>query len=197
MTVQSQSQGGDSVQLDQGSQGQSQAQMTQERVAVAGKEYSSLAELAKDYDALNKEFHKRNQSKPVQQESSSELEDAKRALKELGVVTRDELEAIEARRAQDSHIDAVLYRNPDLSERKDEIRELMSLSSNQNMAVEDVIAKYNLKPSNKLARAKSGGDIVGNMPQLNNEATKFADMTPEEQGKWLDGLGRPGYTIAK
>lgn len=195
MTVQSTDQGQDEkveVQSqDQGGQDQSQGQSVQEKVTVAGKEYDSLADLAKDYENLTKEFHKRNK------EESPEVKEMKDTLKQLGVVTTEDLEDLKAQQASEAKLSTILSRNPDLASKEQEIRDLMALPSNQGKAVEDIIVKYNLKSKDKLVRAKTAGSFVGDTVPKDDGPQKYGEMSKEERYKYLDSLGKPdGFRLA-
>ena len=79
-------------------------------------------------------------------------------------MTQDELEA-------KNRLEGILSSNPELSKFADFIK---TASTNENLAYEDVITKYWLSTSDKLAKAKSRV-----MPWNN---------TVEEKGKWVNDL---------
>lgn len=182
MTVQSDQDLTEAQSQDQGSQDPTQGQPVQEKITVAGKEYSSLGELAKDYESLNKQFHKKSQPE------DTEVLQAKEALKSLGVATLEDLQELQRKQADESKLQGIVMMNPDLGDKVEEIKDLMNLPKNQGKAIEDVIAQYGLKPSDKLIKAKSVGDFVGKPLSLEKKDKRVSDLSQEEKDKYIDNL---------
>jgi hypothetical protein len=198
MTVQSPDQGLNEVQPnDQGSPTEVQTPTEKATVTVNGTDYSSLEDIAKDYESLSKEFHKRNQAKPQPAEEPPEVAQARETLKSLGFVDKADLDSRESKMADELKLQAILLRNPDLTSKEGTLKELMSLPSNQGKAIEDIIVEFNLKPNDKLVKAKTSGPIVGKMNQPTNEVKNFRDLSKEEQSKYLDSLGKPGFSLSR
>lgn len=161
MTVQStKDQGGRAVQSDdQGGQTEDQVRNEQSEVKVAGKTYTSLEDLKKDYESLQKEFTKKTQeAKETSEqlpEESEELKQLKGTLKSLGFTTKEDVENFTVKAKEEAKIQAVLAHNPDLSDKEEEIKDLMNLPKNQGKSIEEVIIQYGLKSDDKLKRAKT------------------------------------------
>jgi hypothetical protein len=182
-TIQS-DQGGDAVQSDdQGSDNTEAQAYKQVEVKVAGKTYSSLEDMAKDYESLNKEFHKRNTTKPEPQvvRSDEQLDElgqiADLMMPELvkrGITTSDEMK-----------LQTLLAFNPDLKDREQELRDLANLSHNRDKAYEDIVAHYGFKSSDKLNRAKMQGDLRGEpLSKEVPQGKSITDMTDAEYEAW-------------
>lgn len=182
-TIQS-DQGGDAVQSDDQGSDNTEAQATKQvEVKVAGKTYSSIEDMAKDYENLNKEFHKRNTTKPEQQAPRSEEQ-----LNELGQIAdlmMPELVKRGITTSDEMKLQTLLAFNPDLKEKEQELRDLANLPHNKGKAYEDIVAHYGFKSSDRLARAKMQGDLVGQpVSKEVPQGKSITDMSDAEYEAW-------------
>lgn len=153
-----------SVQSDQGANVQPDqddnstdvhAQDGKTEVTVAGKSYSSLADIAQDYESLHKEFHKRNQEKSVSKEVPKDTASLEAALTELGFAKKADLDALQRKQHRENLVDS----NPQLKGKGD-LLEILE-RENPGVAIEDLIEKYGLAKKDKLRLAKSSGELMG------------------------------------
>lgn len=154
-------------------------------------------QLAESYKNLEKDYTKKSNElaqlkKPVTESTDSaddETQRAKEALKALGVVTDDELDArIEARekaREEQSRQKGEMIQffadNPHLVASREAIE---ALSKSESISPYDVATKYKFTSPDKLSRAKDG-EPTGSMPQkVKAQPKAIRDMSPAEYAAW-------------
>lgn len=185
--LQSQDQGGSTVQSDQGNQAQEDQGNSQSSYTVGGRTYKSMQELGQDYEKLQTKFTQVSQAakQPQAQSDVSENELDQIAdmlaprLTQKGFVSQDEMK-----------LQTLMSLNPDLKSREQELRDLSALPHNKSKAYEDIVAQYNLVPSDKLVRAKTSGEVRGEpIPKTQPQQKAVKDMDLPEYEKWRESQG--------
>lgn len=194
MTVQS-DQGDDVVQSDQGGQDAGKDQVT-----IAGRTYSNINELAKDYESLQKEFTKKSQSgttvvDPKADEAKKMVEAMMPFLKEAGIATREDLSS----REKDQRLEEITSSVPALAGKKELLQVLQE--KHPDKAIEDVIEMYGLAKKDKIAAAHSTGDFLGTTNRGSKElnANDIANMTSEQFAAFekKNGIGQKRMGMVK
>lgn len=127
-----------------------------------------------EYKKLQSDYTRKSQElaefkkQPAQQAQWDDPEQVKAYLRQQWFITREELEA-------QKKLDEVLNYNPELSKFADFIK---TAAQNENLAYEDVIQKYWLSTSDKLAKAKSRSLPWNNLEQPKDKWV--FDLTEEE-----------------
>lgn len=184
MTVQS-DQGDDIiVQSDQGSQDGDQGE-SQSTVTVAGRTYTNMSELAKDYESLQKKFTQKSQSgttveDPKAEEAKKMVEAMMPFLKEAGIATREDLTSREREKRLEELTDSI----PALAGKTELLKVLQE--KHPDKAIEDIVEMYNLAKKDKIAAAKGSGDFIGtsNRGIKDIKPEDFANMTSEQLAAW-------------
>lgn len=143
-------------------------------------------ELLKNYKELQGAFTKKTQTKDGANGESTAgngegAEEAKAFLLSLGFVTKDDIEAKEAQLSQDKKLEDFVTNNPNLAPFKEALR---AIGKTDNSAYEDLAVKYKFIAKDKLAAAKSGDDLMGEVATRTQKEKSVAEMTPKEYEDW-------------
>jgi len=145
--------------------------------------------LLETYKKLQWEYTKSRQEvseTKKQSELSTEDKAAIDFIKNNWFVTKDDLENLASSQKQASNLKEIIANNPDLKPFEWAIWEL---SRNNWIAPEDVIEKYGFKSKDKLAKAKSQGDI---MWTPNTAPKSIAEMSDKEYSDYKRKAGMWG-----
>ena len=119
----------------------------------------SWEQLVSNYKNLQAEFTRKTQELSKTKKESELSDDDKNAIEFLrknNFLTREDLEWYASQRQQETRLSEIISLNPELQSYEIAIKDL---SKSTWLAPEDVIEKYGFKSKDKLAKAKSQGDI--------------------------------------
>ena len=170
-------------------QGENHSTTDQQNLGTGDEVETQSQQLEDDSNHVSKEEYKKLQAeytKSRQELSSikknSELSDEDKAaiefIKKNWFVTKEDLESMSIRQAQEANLKDLITANPDLQPFEAAIKEIWQ---RWDMAYEDIIQKYGFKAKDKLKKARAQGDIKWN-PEPKEKAIK--DMTSEEYAKY-------------
>lgn len=142
----------------------------------------SWEQLVSNYKNLQAEFTRKTQELSKTKKESELSDDDKNAIEFLrknNFLTREDLEWYASQRQKETRLSEIISLNPELQSYEIAIKDL---SKSTWLAPEDVIEKYGFKSKDKLAKAKSQGDIKWT-PSTNKTKT-IAEMSMDEYEKW-------------
>ena len=156
---------------------------------VSNEQSQSSKDWWSDADVISKEEYKKLQKEYTKSrqelsdlKKNSELSDEDKAaidfIKKNWFVTKDDLDNMSKRQAQEVRLKDIITANPDLQPFESAIRELWQ---KWDIAYEDIIQKYGFKSGDKLKKAKKQGDIKW-MPETKEKP--IAEMSIEEYEKY-------------
>jgi len=137
--------------------------------------------LLENYKKLQWEFTKSRQELSENKKNSELSPEDKAAIdfiKKSGFVTKDDLEGMSKRQAQESNLKEIIASNPDLKKYESAIKEIWK---SWEMAYEDIIQTYGFKSGDKLAKARSQWDIKW-MPEKKTKS--ISEMTSAEYAEY-------------
>lgn len=143
-------------------------------------------EVAKGY-MLQADYTKKTQEiaqlkKQPQEQPQQQFDDEATTayLKQLGFPTREEIEAFNKQRQNDSELQDILRDIPELANQKDAIK---SLAEKDWISAYEAAQKYGFTTKEKLERAKTSSWPMGTNSKEKKEVS-IMDMSPEEYLKW-------------
>lgn len=142
--------------------------------------------LVENYTKLQAEYTKARQEVSETRKNSELSPEDKAAIdfiKNNWFVTKDDLEWMTKRQAQESNLKDIIASNPDLQPFESAIR---AIWKDWSMAYEDIIQKYGFKSGDKLARARSQWDVKW-MPEKKTKS--ISEMTQSEYAKYKQQMG--------
>lgn len=165
-------------------------------------EQIDLEELKKGYlrqsDYTKKTQELAEQRRTIEETKAPVSEDDKAVdeyLKSKGYITKEDLEREKAAIINEQQMTRFFDLHPDLKSKEAAIR---AIAKTDNSALEDIVVKYNITTSDKLQKAKSSKQIVGDISKEAPKEKSIKDMTSEEYAEykaknWLD---KPRWSFA-
>lgn len=150
-----------------------------------------VAEMKKELEGKARELARADKPQlSTSEETDPEIAKAINLLKEHGMATKDDLQALEARQLDDKKLTKLIETNPDLKKHEQALR---VIGKTDNRAWEDLVVKYGFKASDKLAKAKANVEIVGEpAAKTKEQSKKVKDLTTKEYGEWKKANLRSG-----
>lgn len=137
--------------------------------------------LLENYTKLQAEYTQARQE-VSETKKNSELSDEDKVaidfIKKNWFVTKDDLDSMSKRQAQDVNLENIIASNPDLQPFKSAIKELWKKG---DMAYEDIIQTYGFKSKDKLSKARAQWDIKW-MPEPKEKP--ISEMSDTEYEKY-------------
>lgn len=179
---------------DQWTEGKSDEVVTQSQTIEVNWQMLTAEKLLENYTKLQGEYTRATQETSKTKKESELSSDDKAAidfLKKNWFATQDDLDSVTLTQKRDSQLKGILSANPDLAPFENAIKQL---SSDNNVAIEDVIEKYGFKTKNKLAKARNQWDVKGT-PEKKEKS--ISEMSTEEYQTWkqVQWVGNGGSFI--
>ena len=162
-----------------------EANMQSQTFDVGGQQLT-WEKLLENYKKLQGEFTKSRQELSETKKTSELSPEDKAAIdfiKNNWFVTKDDLDGLSKRQAQESNLKEIIAANPDLQQYESAIR---AIWKDGDMAYEDIIQKYGFKSWNKLAKARSQWDVKW-MPEKKEKP--ISEMSSTEYAKYKADMG--------
>lgn len=115
------------------------------------------------------------------EEPSEEVKKAISLLKQHGVVTKDDLEALQAQQQDANEFNDFISSNPDLVNYASAIK---AIGATDNRSWQDIAISYGFTSKDKLAKAKASRPIIGNSVPTEPKTRSITELSDAEFAEW-------------